>query len=311
LVSLVMRDSPRVSDASRAKVLAAADELGYRPNRLARNLAQGRTDTVGAMVNDLTNPFFTEMIQGVANAAAEHGLEVLVNSGWGRPDGETEAIESLLDLRVTGICLGGARLPLDDLAGFAARGPLVAVSVFDRPDAFDTVSNDEGHGAELVVDHLTALGHERIAHIYAPKGAGGPQRRACFADAMAARGLEPILVEGDFTEEAGAAGTDALLSGGRPPTAILAANDLAAVGVLGRLAAAGLSVPGDISVVGYDDTSLAGIEAISLTTVHQPRQQLGRRALELLRERVAGRATPCHEQVRPELQVRTSTGPVR
>jgi DNA-binding LacI/PurR family transcriptional regulator len=309
LVSLVMRGSPRVSERSRGRVLAAASELGYRPNLLARQLAQGRSDTVGVMLNDLMNPFFTELAQGAAAAAAERSLQVLISSGWGRPGGESQAVESLLDLRADGMILCGPRLGLDDLAGYAAKAPTVGVSVYGRPDSFDTVCNDEVSGADLVVDHLVSLGHERIAHIHATPASGGPQRRAAFSEAMVARGLAPILVEGDFTEEAGAAGADQLLSLREPPTAILAGNDLAAVGVLGRLAVLGIGVPDDVSVVGYDDTRLASVSTVSLTTVHQPRPLLGRRALELLIERLGGRAEARHELVEPRLVVRGSTGP--
>lgn len=305
-----MRDSPRVSERSRDKVLAAANDLGYRPNLQARSLATGRTDTVGVLVNDLNNPFFTETAQAVAAAASEHRLQVLLASGWGRTDGEVEALESLLNLRTDGMVLCGPRVPVDTLAGYATRTPIAGISVFGQPATLDTVCNHEAHGAQLAVDHLLSLGHERIAHIHAAKAAGGPQRRSAFIDAMVNRGLAPILVEGDFTEEAGANGADQLLSLREPPTAILAGNDLAAVGVLGRLMALGVLVPEDISVVGYDDTLLASISATSLTTVHQPRQLLGRRALELLVERMQGRTEPSHELIEPRLVTRSSTGQV-
>lgn len=311
LVSLVIRDSPRVSDQSRAKVLAAAAELGYRPNLWARHLARGQTDTVGVMLNDLNNPFFTETANGVAAAAADHQLQVLVSSGWGRESGDRDAIESLLNLRTDGMVLCGPRVPVEVLTGFARRTPTVCLSVYGQPDAFDTVCNDEAHGAALAVEHLVELGHERIAHIHAAQAAGGPERQAAFIGAMVERGLAPILVEGDFTEEAGAAGAEQLVSLRQPPTAILASNDLAAVGALGRLAELGRRVPDDVSVVGYDDTLLASISTTSLTTVHQPRQLLGQRALELLVERMRGRSEARHELIEPRLVVRSSTGAVR
>ncbi|MGB5758230.1 MAG: LacI family DNA-binding transcriptional regulator [Acidimicrobiales bacterium] len=307
LVSLVMRDSPRVSDRSRAKVLAAAGDLGYRPNLLARNLASGRTHTVGVMLDDLHNPFFTEMAEGVAAAAGDAGLQVLINSGWQRQAGQIEAIESLLDLRTDGIVLGAPRLSLEVLAEFAAQAPTVGVSIYGRPTSFDTVSNDEVHGAELVVEHLVDLGHERIAHIDAGEAAGGPERRSGFVDAMVRHGLAPIAVDGDFREEAGFEAAARLMALRTPPTAIFAGNDLAAIGVLAQLRSLGVRVPDDVSVVGYDDTVLAGIGTVSLTTVHQPRQQLGRRAMELLLERMAGRSEARHELIQPTLVIRSST----
>lgn len=310
LVSLVMRDSPRVSERSREKVLAAAAELGYRPNLWARNLASGQAHTVGVMLNDLHNPYFTEMSEGVAAAASEAGLQILLNSGWQRDTGELEAIEALLNLRTDGIVLGGPRLSLEVLGDFAAQTPIVSVSTYGRPDSFDTVSNNEAHGANLVIDHLVDLGHERIAHIDAGVAAGGPERRSGFIDSMMRYGLAPIVVDGDFKEEAGFRAAAQLMSLNAPPTAIFAGNDLSAIGVLAHLQDIGARVPDDVSVVGYDDTLLAGIGPVSLTTVHQPRQQLGRRAMELLLERIAGRTEARHELVNAKLVARSSTGRV-
>lgn len=308
LVSLVMRDSPRVSDRSREKVRAAATELGYRPNLWARNLASGQTKTIGVMLNDLHNPYFTEMAEGVAAMAAESGLQILINSGWQRAAGELEAIEALLELRTDGIVLGAPRLSGDVLADLAAQAPIVSVSHYGRPGSFDTVSNDECFGADLVVEHLVGLGHERIAHISAGGAAGGPERRAGFVASMVRFGLAPIVVDGDFTEGAGFEAASQLMGLRAPPTAICAANDLAAIGVLAHLHDLGSRVPEDVSVVGYDDTVLAGIGPVSLTTVHQPRQQLGHRAMELLLERMAGRSEARHELIQPRLVTRSSTG---
>jgi len=310
LVSLVMNDSPRVSEKSRAKVLAAAEELGYRPNAWARNLASGQTNTIGVMLNDLHNPYFTELAEGVASAANEAGMEVLITSGWQRESGERAAIETLLKLRTDGIVLGAARVSSEVFEEIAAKIPAVAVAHFDSSPSLDTVCNDEAHGSEIVVDHLTKLGHERIAHIDGGFGPGGPQRRLGFIDAMTRRGLAPIVYDGEFKKEAGRSAAERLMSLHQPPTAIFAANDLAATGVLTHLASLGIDVPGDVSVVGYDDTVLAQVGTTSLTTVHQPRQQFGRRAAELLLERIDGRSAAKHELIEPTLVTRSSTGPL-
>lgn len=310
LVSLVMRDSPRVSEASRERVLAAASELGYRPNLWARNLASGRTNVIGVMLNDLHNPYFTEMAEGVAAAAAESGMQILITSGWQQESGEVTAIESLLSLQTDGVVLGAPRLPVEVLEDFGTQSSTVAISVYGRPGAFDTVCNDEAAGAELVVDHLVDLGHERIAHISAGTAAGGPERRTAFTESMMAHGLAPIVVDGDFNEAAGYAAAEQLMSLRTPPTAIFAGNDLAAIGVLTHLQQTGVRVPEDVSVVGYDDTLLAGIGPVSLTTVHQPRQQFGRLATELLLDRIGGRAEARHELIKPRLITRSSTARV-
>ncbi len=307
LVSLVMSDSPRVSEQSRAKVMEAAQKLGYRPNLWARSLASGRTMTVGVMLNDLHNPFFTEMAEGVAEAAIESNLEILITSGWQRSAGEKAAIESLLNLRTDGIVLGGARLALDVLKDFSSQAPMVAVNTFAEPETFDTVRNDEKHGAELAIEHLASLGHKRIAHINAGIGAGAPERRSAFSASMMQRGLAPIIADGDFNETSGYEAAKLLFNLAEPPTAVFAGNDLSAIGVMTYLNEEGIDVPGDVSIVGYDDTILAAIGTVSLTTIHQPRQQLGRRAMELLSERIDGRDEARHELVEPHLVTRAST----
>jgi len=309
LVSLVMRDSPRVSDSSRAKVLASAAELGYRPHVWARNLASGQTNTLGVMLNDLHNPYFTELAEGVAAAAGEAGMELLITSGWQRESGELAAIETLLNMRTDGIVLGAARFSGEVFEEVAQQTPTVAVSNFDEPKTMDTVCNDEDHGSGLIVDHLTSLGHSRIAHIDAGNAPGAPERRRGFIKSMSERGLAPIVFDGDFNEDAGMNAAEQLMKLREPPTAIFAANDLAATGVLSHLRAIGARVPEDISVVGYDDTLLADLGVLSLTTVHQPRQLYGRRATELLIERIEGREAPKHELIEPRLVVRSSTGP--
>ncbi len=310
LVSLVMRDSPRVSDHSRAKVLASAAELDYRPNVWARNLASGQTNTIGVMLNDLHNPYFAELAEGVAAGATENGMEVLITSGWQREAGENAAIETLLNLRTDGIVLGAARFGSEAFSEMAQQIPTVAVSNFHEPDAMDTLCNDEAYGAELIVEHLTSLGHTRIVHIDAGNAPGAPERRKGFTTAMSQRGLAPIVFEGDFNEQSAREAAVDIMKLKEPPTAIFAANDLAASGVFAHLRSVGVRIPDDVSVVGYDDTVLAGLGAISLTTVRQPVQMFGRRATELLIERINGRQDAKHELLRPSLVVRSTTGPV-
>lgn len=307
LVSLVMRESPRVSPRSREKVLSAATELGYRPNHWARSLASGQTQTIGVMLNDLHNPYFTEMAEGAAAAASERDLQILMSSGWQREAGELAAIESLLNLRTDGMLIGAARLSNEVLEGFASQAPTVNVSAYYASEHFDTVNNNEDHGANLIVDHLVELGHVRIAHIDGGAAAGGPERRSSFMKAMVSRGLAPIIIGGDFIESAGADGARQLMQLNQPPTAIFAGNDLAAIGVLTALKELDVRVPEDVSVVGYDDTLLASIGPVSLTTVHQPRRQLGRIAIDLLVERIAGRSDARHELIEPRLVTRSST----
>jgi DNA-binding LacI/PurR family transcriptional regulator len=312
LVSLAMRGSTRVSAESRGKVLAAAAQLGYRPNAMARNLASRRTRTVGLLLNDLHNPWFAEVAEGIERAAAERGYRVLIASGNGRPQGEEHAVESFLELRTDGVVLAGPRLPATTVADAAAEVPIVVVGRTMRSARVDTVVNDDRLGAKLVVRHLVELGHRSIAHIDGGNGAGAQPRREGYEQAMTEAGLgdEVRVLHADFTDVAGVQATDKLLQSGRVPTAIFAANDLSAAGVLDRLEDAGLRIPEDVSLVGYDNTFLAALHHMSLTTVHQPREEMGRLAIAALLERIEGdRTKATRHVVAPSLVVRRTSGP--
>ena len=312
LVSLVMQGSPRVSPHRRDAVLQAAGDLGYRPNAHARNLASRTTRSVGVLLSDLHNPFFAEIYDGVEAEAAEADFKLLVNTGGRRPAGEKAAVETLLELRVDGIILAGARLATADIVTAARTVPVALVTRVVRDDAVDWVTSDDAHGAELAVEHLASLGHRRIAHIDGGRGAGAGARRTGYRKAMARHGLAAgaIVVHGDYTEASGVAATRHLMEGAGAPTAIFAANDLCAAGVLSELDDLGLRVPGDVSVVGYDNTALAGMHTIGLTTIDQPRLAMGRQAMRALLDRMNGRSEPPMRSVLPpSLVVRSTTGP--
>jgi DNA-binding LacI/PurR family transcriptional regulator len=291
-------------------VLAAAERLGYRPNLLARNLASRRTMTIGVLLNDLHNPFFAEVADGILEAADQTDYRVLFSTGRRRPAAEAHAVEAFLELRLDGIILVSPHLPAGRVEAAAMEVPLVVVCRALRSKAVDTVSNDEQEGARLAVDHLVGLGHEQIVHIDGGRGAGGPPRRAAYRTAMRRQGLanQVRVVRGDFTELSGARAVTALLDSGPLPTAVFAANDLSAVGALDRLEEAGLRVPDDISLVGYDNTGLAAMHHMSLTTVDQPRAMMGRLAVETLLERIGhARSSAVNHVVSPSLVVRRST----
>ncbi len=311
LVSLVMRGSAKVSEERRAAVVAAAAELGYRPNAVARSLVRQRSHVVGLMLSDIHNPYFAEVVDGVESAAALGGYRALFNTGSRRPAAEREAMETLLELRVDGLVLAGPVLAVRDIAAAARSVPLVLVARASRSVGFDSVTNDDRRGGALAVEHLVALGHERIAHISAGSGAGARSRRTGYERAMARAGLSSHIrvVSGSFTEEGGYEGMRRLLAGGERPTAVFVANDLAAIGALQAADDAGVAVPGDVSVVGYDNTALAALGRIDLTTIDQPGAELGAMAVELLFERIDGRVGDRHIVVTPSLVVRSTTGP--
>lgn len=312
LVSLVMRNAPNVSDRRRALVLQAADDLGYRPNVLARNLASRRTRTLGIVVNDLHNPFFAEVVDGVQSAVSAHGYRMLIGTGQHSRRGEAAAIETFLQFRVDGLILAGPVVAADAMERAARSAPVVAIGRTVASTMLDTVNNDDAIGARLAVEHLVALGHRRIAHIGGGVGAGGAARLAGYHDAMHACGLGDHLavVSGDFSEAGGAAAAQSLLASRQRPTAVFAANDLSAAGALNHVVGAGVRVPDDMSFVGYDNTGLAAMQHMSLTSVDQPRALLGEIATNLLLERLDhGRTGAVHHVLAPTLVVRRSSAP--
>lgn len=310
LVSLALRGSDKVSDTSRETVLRAADELGYRPNLIARNLASKRTRTLGVVINDLHNPYFPGVADGVKAAADELGYRLLMNSAFLDDDDEAAALDTFIDFRVDGIILTGARVDGGVIEDAARAVPVVVVSRPMATDVVDTINNDDELGAELATRHLIELGHRHICHIDGGEGAGSDERAAGYARAMCAAGLEPVVAHGAFTEASGVIAARECFDSDPACTAIFAGNDLSALGALDVIDERGLAVPGDISLVGYDNTYVAALRHIELTSVDQHRERQGRLAVEALIERIEGDRTEArHVVIPPALVVRKTTGP--
>ena len=231
LVSMALHGSPRVAARSRERVLAAAEELGYRPNLNARRLASARTDTVGVPISDLHNPLFAEILDGLAAAMGGHPEQLILASGFRDPARKAAAVESFLAHRVDAIVLIGTQMPSSQIHAYARLIPTVVVG--RRIRGVDSVTIDDQTGARLVTEHLISLGHRNVAHIDGGAGAGAAARRRAYADTMRAHGLQQHIqiCSGEYTEEAGRSGFERLWSQSRP-TAIFAANDLCALGVL-------------------------------------------------------------------------------
>ena len=309
-----MREPDRVSEASRAAVLEAAAELGYRPNAVARSLVQQRTQVIGVVLSDLHNPFFADVADGIESAAAAAGYRTMLSSGFLDPARERASMETLLELRVDALILMGSMMEISDIEKVATSLPVTLVGRYTESHRVDTVGVDDGVGAQEAVDYLVGLGHSNIVHIHAGSAAGAPRRRDGYEKAMREHGLERFIrsVAGDFTEAGGAKAMTEILQSGNLPTAVFAPNDFSALGAMDVIDTAGLAIPGDISLFGYDNLTISGLPRIAMTTVGQPRTTLGEEAVYLVLERLnEGRDIVRRMVVPPFLVIRSTTGPPR
>jgi DNA-binding LacI/PurR family transcriptional regulator len=312
LVSLVLRSSPKVSEQKRAAVAKAMAALDYRPSNAARSLASGRTGIVGVLLDDLANPWFVELLDGLRSVFLEKDLRMVLGDPryLARP-GESP-VSPFMDLRVDGLVIAGDIPPDDDMTRASTHTPTVVAGIrgFDLPAA-DLVANDDVAGARIAVEHLIELGHRDIAHLGAPTRSGA-LRASSYRDTMSRNGLQDYVrvEQTDMSEKSGFEAMGRLFDGGRPPTAVFAANDVLAVGALSAAAERSVSVPAQLSLIGYDNTYLGQIRHLSLTTVDPVSRDVGVRAAELLLQRMADRLLPQSVEVLPpRLVVRGSTAP--
>lgn len=309
-VSRVLQGSSRVSPAARSAVEAAIVELGYRPNAAAQSLGARRTKTIGVLVNDLRQPWFVDFLAGLGERLAEHDLHAFVADGRLDRGLDDRLLHAFVDMRVDGLVLAGT-MPVTDAIREAAQSlPTVIAGMRDLAlPAVDVIAEDDAEGARLAVEHLVGLGHERIAHIAGPDAEVFRQRRAGYESAMRAAGLgEHIrVVEADITEDDGFACGAALFAADLP-TAVFTVNDLVCTGAMAAARDAGLSVPEDVSFVGFDDSSIARMRWVGLTSVDIQPRAVGEVTADLLVERIAEPNRPAREHlVAPALRVRTST----
>lgn len=286
LVSLVMRESPHVSEQRRRRVLKAAEELGYRPNAYARSLASKRLHTIGVLINDVTNPYFGGVYSSLATAAERAGFDLLVAPGTRSAAKEVALVRTLLEHRVAGLALLSPLMSSGELRGLTSAWPTVIVGRGATIPGVDVVTTDERQAARSVVQHLVGLGHSDIVHLSGGSRRAARDRARGYREAMVAAGLEPREVTGAFTHEGGQRAARRLLETGPLPTAVFAANDLVAVGAMGVFESAGITVPDDISVVGFDDSQIAQLDLVQLTSVRQPVEDFGTEAVSLLLRRI-------------------------
>lgn len=316
LVSFILDGKPGASDDTRRRVLAVADEIGYRPDAVARLLARGRSRTLGVLI-DVSQLFEAELVANIYPAAEEFGHEVLLSANVpGRS--EVTSVEALLSHRCGALILLGPSQSDDDLAELGRRAPTVVVGrrLPNTPlgDRIATVRTDDADGLRRAVDYLTDLGHRDILHVDGNGEPGSDDRRDGYRAAMRAHGLPDHIdiVAGAHDEAAGAHAAREIMSRTRLPTAIIAGNDRCALGILDVFTRAGIDIPGEVSLVGYDDSRLSDNPRIDLTTIHQDAEAIGRNAVRLAVEMLDGTqpARPDHV-LEPSLKVRGTTGPPR
>jgi DNA-binding LacI/PurR family transcriptional regulator len=309
LVSLVMRESPKVSPAKRAAVLEAAASLGYSPNRLASRLASHRTKTLGVLFLDLHNSVFADIYDGISEGLGGSGNQVMVAVGSADPGTELEAVRSFVDLRADGVLLAGYTGTSGELAAALRGTPAVVITRELEADGVDSVLTDDFQSGVLAVQHLHELGHRRIAHVDISDWLPYTARREGYLHAMKQFGLEPLLVHSDMTERGGRAVMENFLANGTAlPTAIFTHNDLTAIGVMEALHSHGMAVPEDVAIVGCDNIEVAASPLIGLTSIDQHARELGRAAAEAMLDRIANPGGPAiTRKLQPALLARRST----
>lgn len=310
-VSRVVNDHGEISEATRQRVLSAIDELGFRPNVLARSLVSGKSLSVGLVIPQITDPFFPEVVLGVESVARRQGYSVLLCNTNDDPQQELDYIDILAGKQVDGVILCGSRLNEQQLSSAAARHR-IAVVTSRKPHGASVIALRGDSGLAAITTHLIGLGHRAIGHVGSSIGSGG-ERTDGYRRALREHGLtlneDRMSIMQRPTIETGREGGHALLLRCPDVTAVTCFNDLIAIGVMRACAELGRRVPDDVAVVGFDDIDLASLVTPTLTTMHIPRFQLGEMAMELMLRVIAD--TGVHEEslaVYPELVVRESCG---
>lgn len=292
--------------------------LGYRPNGIARSLVTKTTHTIGLLLPDITNPFFPSLVKGVQLLANERGYVVLLCSTLGDEKSDEEYLKLLRAKQVDGILAVGLVLHRRELERLAAGGlPFVSLDRNIDLPGVPLVQVNHRQSAVLATQHLLALGHRQIVHITGPLRLRVSQERlAGYQEALSRARVKPdrrLRITGDFTEDSGYRDIERLLAESVPFTAVFAANDLSAIGVIAALKRHGRRVPEDVSVVGFDDIHLAAYTSPPLTTIQQPTFEMGRRATEILIDAIEHgpkRDRPAKIVFDGKLIVRNSTQPL-
>ena len=313
-VSRTINHIPTVNPKMAKRVWEVIGELDYFPNTQARSLVSGRSRLLGLIVSEITNPFFPELIQGFEDVAVEHGYEILIGSTNYDPERMKRCIRRMVERKAEGVAVMtfGIEEPLlDQLAD--RKVPLVFVDVGPERPGISLLRVDYHHGIRQGVQHLAALGHRDIAFVTGPlRLHSAHSRLAAFHRAVQECGIvvdKGRIIEGDHTMEGGMAAAEKLLTGAKLPTAVMCSNDVTAIGVLHEAYRAGLRVPDDLSVIGFDNIHLTQMTIPPLTTIQMSCFELAKAAVLALKAHVEGTPAPKREYpIETRLVVRESTG---
>ncbi len=312
-VSRTINRVPTVNAKMAKRVWEAIRELNYFPNTQARALVSGRSGVFGLIVSEITNPFFSELIQGFEDVAVENGYEILVSSTNYDPKRWELCIRRMIERKAEGVAVMtfGIEEPL--LEQLAERNiPLVFIDTGPSSPKVSLLKVDYHHGIRQGVQHLAALGHRNIAFISGPNRLSSAHARLeAFTQSLEECGIVPTpewIIEGDHTLEGGIRATEQLLAGKGFPTAVMCSNDMTAIGVLHKAYRAGLRVPADLSVIGFDDVQMARVMIPPLTSIQMSRLDLASAAVTALRTHVEKTTTHREYKIDTHLVVRESTG---
>ena len=307
-VSRALNGFENVSDSAREKIALAVSELGYVPHAGARSLSLARNNAIGVVLPDLHGEFFSEIVRGMDREASRRGYLLLLSNLHAKSEQATKALRAMRG-RVDGLLVMAPHLGKDELASALPPGlPAVLINTRTQPGGHSAIHLDNAAGASAVIDHFAALGRKSVVHIAGPAGNIDAQERAAAASAAAKKnGLELTIIEGDFEEDSGAAAVESLRERGARFDAIFAANDNMAIGALEALRRAGVRIPEEVAIAGFDDIPLA--RHLGLTTVGVRIAELGERALTRLLELLGNGKNVGDELHTPELIVRPTSDP--
>lgn len=314
-VSRALTRPELVAPKTRDRVLAAVEHHGYKPNRIAQSLRTRKTQSIGLIVSDITNPFYSTLVRSVEGVATAKGYSVIICNADEDRQREDDALQLLAEKQVAGIIHASTGANLDTMRELRAQGiVLVDVDRVSGLEETDTVLVDNVLGARLAIEHLLGLGHTRIAIIAGPEHlTTGRDRRVGFEEALADAGIALLaeLVEvGDFRKESGYLCARRLLALEPPPTGLFVANNEMLAGALVAVQESQIEIPSQLSIVSFDDVRWAEYLVPALTVVAQPTEELGESAAQLLFRRLEGETDPVSRTLLPKLIVRGSTAPV-